>query len=208
MNSFRFALAVVSGLCCLRPVPLPADDSAAPFTMDKHYSADLVVTMKGGMVVSSKAYIDGDKMRSDVNMGGMAMEIIVRKDTKKMYRVLEAQKMVMVSDFNPGGAMGNAAASFGPEGKFELIGPETIDGVACTKYKVTSDKTKQVFFFWLDTVHKVPLETAAPDGSLLVKWKNFNSGPQDPSLFEPPADYQVIEAPAMPGEMPDAPAGP
>ena len=109
--------------------------------MDKHYSADMTVTLKGGTVIGSKSYIDGDKMRSDVKMNGMAMSIIMRKDTKKMYQILTEQKMVMESDFDPSKSIGQKAdAAYGPEGHFELIGPETIDGVACTKYKVTSDK--------------------------------------------------------------------
>ena len=68
-----------------------------------------------------------------------------------------------------------------------------------TKYKVTSDKTKQVFFFWLDVARKIPVQMAAADGSLVVKWKNFVAGPQDPSLFEVPAGYQVTAMPDMPG---------
>jgi hypothetical protein len=30
-------------------------------------------------------------------------------------------------------------------------------------------------------------------------WKNYKAGPQDPALFEPPADYKVMTMPAMPG---------
>lgn len=203
MNSTRLVLAIVAGCCLLRPAPLPADDATTPFAMEKHYSADLAITTKEGMEIQSKTYIDGDKMRSDVNLHGMAMSIIVRKDTKKIYQIMDAQKMVMESDYNPDKfAGGRTAASFGPEGKFDLIGPDTLNGVACTKYKVTSDKTQQVFFFWLDTARKVPVEMAAPDGSLVVKWNNFAAGPQDPALFEPPAGYTVIGAGDMPGGMP------
>ena len=63
--------------------------------MDKHYSADLSIAVKDGPSVESKTYVDGDKMRSDVAMNGMAMEIIVRKDTKKIYQIMVAQKMAM-----------------------------------------------------------------------------------------------------------------
>ena len=172
--------------------------------MEKQYSADIVVTTKQGMTIQSKTYVDGDKMRSDVNMNGMQMAIVIRKDLKKTYQIMDAQKMVMESEFNPNNVMGHAA-SFAPEGKFELIGPDTVDGAACTKYKVTSDKTKQVFFFYLDTARKIPLEMAATDGSLVVKWKNFSPGPQAAALFEPPTGYQVVETPAVPGGMPGAP---
>jgi len=202
MNSFRLVLAFVAG-CCLPPlVPLSAQDAAPPFVMEKHYSADLTITLKNGMVIASKTYVDGDKLRSDASMNGMAMSIIVRKDTKKIYQILEAQKMIVESNFNPDKFKGKMAASFGPEGKFELIGPDTVDGVACTKYKVTSDTNKQVFYFWLDSARKIPVQMAPDDGSLVVTWKNYAAGPQDAALFEPPADYQVMPAPEMPGAAP------
>ena len=225
MTSLRLAFAIVAGCCLLRPASLLADDTAPaapapatatpssevpPFTMDKHYSADMTVTLKGGTIIGSKSFIDGDKMRSDVKMNGMAMSIIMRKDTKKMYQVLTEQKMVMESDFDPSKSIGQKSeAAYGPEGKFELIGPETVDGIACTKYKVTSDKTKQqVFFFWLDAAKKVPVEMAAIDGSMNVKWSNYTSGPQDPALFEPPTGYTVMPMPAgMGGGMPGGPGG-
>ena len=200
MNPARLVFAIVAGCCLLRPAPLPADDIAPPFAMEKHYSADLAITTKEGMAVQSKTYVDGDKMRSDVTMNGMEMAIIVRKDKQKIYQVMEDQKMVMESDFNPDKLGGRTAASFGPEGKFDLIGPDTVDGVACTKYTVTSDKTKQIFYFWLDVARKVPVQMAATDGSLVVKWKNFAAGPQDAALFEVPAGYQVMAMPAMPGQ--------
>jgi hypothetical protein len=112
---------------------------------------------------------------------------------------MNAQKMVMEMPYDPDKFQGRTAASFGPEGTFELVGPDTIDGVSCTKYKVTSDKTKQVFYFWLDVARKVPVQMAAADGSLTVKWKNFTVGPPDASLFEVPEGYQVMAMPGMPG---------
>jgi outer membrane lipoprotein-sorting protein len=199
MKPFLLVLAIAAGCCLLRAEPLSAQEVPPPFAMEKHYSADLAITTKNGMAIQSKTYVDGDKMRSDVTMNGMAMAIIVRKDKQKIYRVLESQKMVMEMDYQPDKIKGSTAVSFGPEGKFELIGPETVDGVACTKYTVTSYKTKQVFYFWLDAARKVPVQMAAVDGSLTVKWKNFTVGAPDASLFEVPAGYQVVAAPSMPG---------
>jgi outer membrane lipoprotein-sorting protein len=200
MNPFRLVLVIVAGCCLLRPASLPADDVAPPFEMEKHYSADLVITTKEGMAIQSKTYVDGDKMRSDVTMNGVAMAIIVRKDKRKIYQVMEDQKMVMEMPYDPDKFQGRTAASFGPEGTFVLVGPDTVDGVACTKYKVTSDKTKQVFFFWLDVDRKVPVQMATADGSLTVKWTNFTAGPQDASLFEVPEGYQVMTMPGGSGQ--------
>jgi hypothetical protein len=220
MTFLRLVLAIVAGLLC--PASLLADATAPatpatpapataeappPFTMEKHYSADIAVSMKDGMNIQSKTFVDGDKMRSNVNMSGMDMAMIVRRDTKKMYRIMEAQKLIMVSDLDPDKLPGGMGSSYTPEGKFELIGPDTVDGVACTKYKVTPDKTKQLFFFWLDTAKKIPVEMAAVDGSFSVKWSNYVVGPQDAALFEPPAGYQTMEMPMTPPGMPGGPGG-
>ena len=201
MNPSRLVFVLVAGCGLLRPASLSGQQVAPPFTMDKQYSADLTITMKQGMTIQAKSYLDGDKMRSEMSMNGMDMATIVRKDKQKIYQVMAAQKMAMEMDYDPAKFMkGRTAAAFGPEGTFELIGPETVDGVATTKYKVTSDKTKQVFYFWLDVARKVPVQMAAADGSLTVKWTNFTAGPQDASLFEVPAGYQVMSMPGMPGQ--------
>ncbi len=199
MNFLRFALVVVAGLGLMHLQPARAQVIAAPFEMNKEYSADLSIVTKDGQTIESKTYVSGDKMRGSVSMGGMQMETIVRKDKQKIYQVMDAQKMVMEMDYDPAKFMqGRTAAAFGPMGKFELVGPDTVDGVVCTKYKVTSDKGES-YFFWLDVAHKAPVEMAAVNGSFTVKWKNYKVGPQDPALFEVPADYQVMAMPNMPG---------
>ena len=196
MKPCRLVFVIVAGCCLLGPEALRGQEGAPPFAMDKQYSADLMIMTKEGMAIKAKTYLDGDKMRSEMDMNGMEMATIVRKDKQKIYQVMVSQKMIMEMDYDPDKFSGRTAAAFGPEGRFEVVGPETMDGVACTKYKVTSDKSKQVFYFWLDMARKVPVQMAAADGSFTVKWKNYKAGPQDAALFEPPAGYQVI---AMPG---------
>jgi hypothetical protein len=200
MNASRLVFVIVAGCCLLlRPAPLHAQEVAPPFAMDKQYSTDLTITMKDGTAIPSKTYVDGDKLRNEMELNGTAVAIIVRKDKQKIYQVMMSQKMIMEMPYNPGTIKGPPGTSLEPEGKFELVGPETVDGVACTKYKVTSDKTKQMFYFWLDVARKIPVQMSLADGSLTVRWKNYKVGPQDAALFEPPAGYKVISMPNIPG---------
>ena len=200
MSHLRLLVAVVAGCWLLHGENLQADAGIPPFAMSQQYSADLTIATKGGLTVQSKTFVDGDKLRSTISMEGMEMATIVRKDEKKIYQLMPSQKMVMVLDFDPAKLMGSRTAGFAPEGKFELIGPDTIGGVACVKYKVTSDKNKEIFYMWFDPASKTPVQMAAGDGSFKVTWKNYQAGPQDASLFEVPADYQVV-----PMQMPDVP---
>jgi hypothetical protein len=197
MNPFRLVFVIVAGCCLLRPAPLPAEDTPPPFAFAKQYSADVVNTNKKGHTIESKMYVDSGKLRSDANANGMSMSLIVRPDLKKIYSVMVAQKMVMQIPIDPE-KYKKAMGPFGPEGKFEWVGSETVDGVACTKYKGTSGEGK-VCFLWVDAAKQIPVKLAAEDGSYTVQWKNYKVGPQDAALFEPPADYKVMTMPAMPG---------
>ena len=199
MTRFHLILALVFGSCWLTSAPSRAQDAQPPFAMAKQYSAALTITTKGGLNISSQANVDGDKMRSEMEMNGMKMATIIRKDKLKIYEVMPAQKMVLQMDYDESKFKGQVAAAFGTEGKFELVGPEVVDGVASSKYKVTSDKTHQVFFFWLDMVNKAPVKMEAEDKSFSVEWKSYKPGPQSPDLFEIPAGYQVMDMPSMPG---------
>ena len=208
MNPSRLLLLVVAGCCFLRPAPLPAQDTSPPFAMSKQYSAELIIMMKDGKTIRGTTNVDGDKMRSDMIQDGAETVSIIRVDQAKIYVLLSADKTAMALPFDADKFQGQMT-SFGPQGKFELIGPEATDGVDCIKYKVTSNSDNKAFFFWVDAATKAPVMMMAVDDSVTVQWKNYKAGPQAPSLFEPPADYQVITVPAMPGaSMGNTPDGP
>ena len=165
--------------------------------MSKQYSAELIIMMKDGKTIRGTTNVDGDKMRSDMIQDGAETVSIIRVDQAKIYVLLSADKTAMALPFDADKFQGQMT-SFGPQGKFELIGPEATDGVDCIKYKVTSDKNGQVVDFWLDPVLKVPMRMEAEDHSFILKWRKYQVGPQDAALFEVPADYKVTEMPALP----------
>lgn len=194
-------MLAAGGLAGLSIVRGQAPNSGAPFALDKPASADLTITMKKGTTIQAKVYLETDKLRADLTTNGMQVTTIIRKDQQKIYELLAGQKMAMEMPYDANKFKNYSAvdSAFASGGNFTLIGPDTIDGIACLKYKVTSDKTKQVFYFWMDAAKKVPVELDSDSGSLKVKWRNYQAGPQDASLFEVPAGYQMMEMPEMPG---------
>lgn len=200
MNSSRLLPALLLGCCLLLTRPLHAQDS--PFGPGKQFSADQTITTKEGKTITDKIYMDDGKVRTEMSMSGMQIISIIRPDLKKIYTVMDAQKMVMEMPYDAAKIMKNLPPTTG-DGKFETIGPDTVDGVACTKYKVTN-KNGKVFFMWNDAAKKTPVKMTSEDGTFVMLWKNYQAGPQPASLFEPPSGYQVM---AMPAAMP-APAAP
>ncbi len=198
MNPLRLCVVVV-GCTFLNGGPVWAQSAAVPFTPDKQYSADEVLTPKQGAPLTMKEYTDNGKVRTEMSMHGMEMIAIIRPDQMKSYSVLPAQKMVMVNPYDPAKVNIASHPTPGVDAKFEVVGPDTVDGVACTKYKVTSLKDNKVFFWWVNNATNAPVKMVAEDGSFSLVWSNYKAGPQDASLFEPPAGYQVMNAPSMPG---------
>jgi outer membrane lipoprotein-sorting protein len=196
MNPSRFLLLVVAGGCLLASSPLSAQDPLPPFELNKQYNAEMTITPKDGQAMMQKIYSDDGKVRTEMSVSGMQMVSIIRPDQKKIYSVMPAQKMVTEMAYDAGKTP--MAGTSLPGSKFEVVGPDTVDGVACTKYKETG-KDNKVAFLWVDTANKALVKMVPEDGSVTIIWKNYVVGPQDAALFEPPAGYQVLTMPAMPG---------
>ena len=195
-------LAVVAGACLFgaalvsAQTPTPAPQTP-PFSPDKQYSAEETITAAGGSCFV-KSYYDNGKVRSEMSANGMNMISIIRPDQDKMYRVMPTQKMVMETPMTAD-VKQKMAATNGDEAKFEVVGPDTINSVACTKYKMTASNG-QVMLWWVNEADKRPVRIAAPDGTMTIDFKNYKAGPQDASLFEPPSSYQVVNVPVSAGQ--------
>ncbi|MCE0499360.1 MAG: DUF4412 domain-containing protein [Methylacidiphilales bacterium] len=201
MKSFRLVLLILAGCCFLRSEPAFAQSAAPAYVYPKQFSADEVMTTKDGGTMTMKTYMDNGKVRNEVNTNGMQIVSIVRPDQQKMYQVMVAQKMVMVVPLDPVKIKRMTPPGSDGDGKFETVGPDTVDGVAATKYKMTSRDGK-VIFLWVGVTSQFPIKLTSDDGSFTLAWKNFQAGPQDAALFEPPSDYQVINMPTAPGAPP------
>jgi hypothetical protein len=210
MNLIRLLLLACAGGVAS---PLFAQSNPSPFVLDKAYSAEQLVTTRDGHEITSKIYVDDGRIRSEMTMQGMDIIAIVLPAQQKVYSIMPAQNMVMVMPYDPAKYGKYMIGTPGFEGKFDPVGPDTVDGVACNKYKVTThDKT---YFLWVDAAKKQPVKMAAEDGSFTSSWKNYQAGPQPATLFDIPTGYQVMDMPAMPnmpggGALPggDAPSGP
>lgn len=194
MNPYRFLLALVVGCCVLSIKPLTAQMPVSPFAAHQQFSAEQTTTTKEGVTATSKIYMDNGKVRSEITTHGMQVISIIRPDLKKMYTVMPVQKMAMEMPYDPAKIKQRMPASEA-DGKVEVVGPDVVDGVACTKSKITSKEGK-IFFYWVNASTLVPVKMAAEDGAFTMIWKNYQAGPQDASLFEAPSDYRLMTMPS------------
>lgn len=164
------------------------------FVFPKQYRLEMTSTMKGHPPLTSEIFEDNGKRRTEVDLNGRRV-FIVRPDLGKVYQIIVDRKIVLQRPFN----LSNSQLGMtGPSAKLEPLDTEDLDGVPCTKYRVTT--SGRIWFLWVDTAKQAPVKSASENGVATNAYKNYQEGPQDPALFELPADYQVMP-------MPDGPSG-
>jgi hypothetical protein len=154
------------------------------------YSAERIVQSSAG-TFSGKVYGTPDKERAETQMGGVGTLLITRRDKDVSWNVMPAQKMYMETDVR---AAREQTAGMPADVTIAEVGPETIDGVATTKYKLLmKDGTAGGFMWFTAEGIMVKMDAVQKDGKdssrITMTLKNLQVGPQDPQLFEVPSDY-------------------
>ena len=183
MKSLKFLLCLAFAAAAAQ-----AANNSPMAEWPKAYSVEME-TVAGGMTTKSKLSVDGDKMRTDMDANGMQMSTITRQDKKMTYSLMHANKMVMENAIPDAPA---AAAQAGAEPVWEKVGSATINGQACTEYKMKTGNDVTTFFINGD---KLPVRMT--NANVTIDYKNFKADKPDASLFEVPAGYSAQgEAPA------------
>lgn len=185
------ALLAASAAGAQSPLPVPTVG----------YSADRVMETEAG-TFTGRVHAMPDRDRSETTVGDMSSVVILRRDLQSGWMLMPSQKLYRELDF--GEARKQAGAAPG-DVTIEAAGPDTIEGVETTKYKLRMKDGSAGGFMWF-TADGIPvrMDMLTKNGRkterMTVTLKNLQIGPQDPSLFEPPADYSRMGVfPAMNG---------
>lgn len=180
--------------------------AATPTSPQVEYSAD---TMLETAEVSMQGHVNFTPTRERREMvmgsGGEKIIMITRQDKKVAWTLMPSEKMYMELSLDEAKSKDEGDTS---QYKIEqtIVGPETVNGVATTKSKIIMtgpNGEKMGGFMWTTKENiVVKMDAIAVDKKDKHRFKteltNLKVGPQDPALFEPPADYQKMSMPSMP----------
>ncbi|HKE94413.1 MAG TPA: DUF4412 domain-containing protein [Povalibacter sp.] len=160
------------------------------------YSADRIIESDAG-TISGKVYAAKDRERTETNMGGMQSVMILRRDRQLGWMLMPMQKMYQQLDFAKAAQQSGAA----PDDQVEItvVGSESVEGFAATKYKMLMKDGSAGGFIWI-TQEGIPVKMDMLSKSgrdktrITMTLKNLTIGAQDPQLFELPADYAAMPA--------------
>ena len=166
------------------------------------FAADAVLETED-MTVNTRVHYQPGMVRDEMNVGGQEMITIRRFDLDKVWTIM-GQGMYMET-------AADQANDRSPEYKLvsrEMIGPDTVNGMATTKYKSLYESADGRFggFTWY-TEDNIAVkgflvsETNGEKQRIKYEFTNLERGPQSDSLFEVPAGYQRFDMNALAGGM-------
>ncbi len=151
----------------------------------EQFSADQVMTTDG-RVINARIFVDNGNARSEMVIpdANMPTVSIVNKSKRVLY-IIMPNNMYMEKTLDQDNDLARTAWS-NPD-YLKPVGSESVDGVACEKYRMDSDG--KAYFFYVNAKNGAPVRMVGSDGRMRIDWKNVKLGPQPASLFEPPAGY-------------------
>lgn len=201
---------LVAGALVLSPVVALA---APPPVLTTEYSADRRIETDSGEMRGRVNAVPG-KERTETRMGDIASVMILDINDRKGWMLMPTMKSYQELDLKRAGQQTGAVTP--EQTDLEPVGPETVSGLATTKYKfVMKDKSAGGFLWYTDSGIPVKMDVISKTGKdkarMTVTLENIQIGPQDPKLFEVPADYSRMPSAGpfggmsggMPGAMPE-----
>ncbi len=157
------------------------------------YSADRVMAREAG-TFTGRVHAMPDRDRSEMTMGGTSTVVILRRDTRTGWMLMPSQRMYQEMAFDEARKQSGSAPA---DVTIEAVGPETVEGIETTKYRlVMKDRSAGGFMWFTDTGIPVRMDMLARNGGkterMTITLKNLQVGPQDASLFEVPQGYSKM----------------
>lgn len=191
---FAAATAVVMG----GPVSGSAQSGNAITTLQiPPFSADQIHTMSG-KTMTMKVHATTNAMRMDGEEKGKKTITIARFDRKVIWSLTPDQKMYVEL---PWASQGEWAAFMrGAEVQRQPLGEEQVGTYHCDKSRVQvrlQDKVYTSLEWKARELSGFVVKTQDEKGQWSNEYRNVQLGPQDPSLFEVPADYKKLSLGGM-----------
>ena len=169
-----------------------AAEAASPPMLTVEYSAHRRIETDQGVIEGSVAAAPGME-RSEMRMGSMSSSVmIMRNDRKVGYMVMPAQRMYLEVDLAQAAQRSGTVAQ--DQLDLEVVGSETVSGLATTKYKfVTKDRSTGGFVWYSDEGIPVKMDVLSKYGSdksrTTVMLHDVRIGEQDRTTFDVPAGF-------------------
>lgn len=158
---------------------------------------------------SFNVYSSKDGYRYEFDEDGQKGAVIVKHGSGEVIILMPQQKMAMKSSpSNPMSMANDPLQSFKyykDSGILKEAGEETINGIPCTKSVLYNkdNPSQKMFTMWYSDEYKFPMKMINHiDGNKDsgMEMKDVKPWKSDPSKFEVPSGYNIMDVPSMPNK--------
>jgi|GEM_PF-1157356 len=191
----RWSIRLLLLIALLAPVETRA---AGPLDLTVEYSADAVVGT-GEQAKPGKLWRTPKALRLETQEGGRRQTVIVRVDRSVAVLLVPEMRLAVETDLS-GLSLTQALLGASDRLKSTSMGPDSIEGTRTTRWRVETADPKAGWFrgFVWSTDRGVVMkidgegEHRGRRGYVHLLFRNVKVGPQDATLFEPPAEFRRL----------------
>ncbi len=161
------------------------------------YDAIRLIEAQGSRIEATERRAPG-KTYTEMNVGGMSSGVIIREDLQKSYILMPSMGFYQEKTLEDGMLQTSNGMEFS---KIAKVGKENINGHPSTKFKTrfVDNEGKGVGMIWV-TDTGVPIKADMIYSSsnkkgerVTMQLTELNLRPQDPAVFEPPANLKLMD---------------
>jgi outer membrane lipoprotein-sorting protein len=152
---------------------------------------DMVTSGSGIPEITTRVWIEGNKMRTETSAQGQTTITIVDGDTNTMYMYFPDQNMAMEVTYEPEDSAIDEAQAV-PDYNPTIIGHETYDGKLCLVVEYTVEGNTVTMWIWEEHGFPIKVVTVSSQGTFTAEYKNIVFGDIDDSLFELPEGVTIM----------------
>jgi len=165
------------------------------------FKYDMIVTIPGETAVTTKMWRKGNKTRTEMTVEGQKMVYLMDIDKQLAYTYFPSENTAMKMDLSKTQEVtgespteqSGSVMDYTPE----TVGTEVLDGKTClvVRYTTATEEVKM----WLWTSYGIPIrtETTTAKGTSVLELKNIEFGNISDSMFELPANVQIMTIPSF-----------
>ena len=153
---------------------------------------DMVVTAPGMETMTTKMWMEGNKIRTEMTQQGETIVMLIDYDEGVMYMYMPAENFAYEMPLGQAPESAVEQAQDIADYSYHIVGTQTVDNKVCLVVEYSIEQASVKMWIWKEHGFPIRIESTAPAGTTITEFKNIDFADIDDSMFELPAGVQIM----------------
>lgn len=154
---------------------------------------DMVITAPGMPTMTTKVWMEGNKMRAEMTEEGEPVIMLIDYDEGVAYMYMPEQNIAMQVPLSQAPESAIEEAQSITDYDYTVIGTDTRDGKVCTVVEYSYSGVSTKVWVWKEHGFPIRVEATKAGDTTIIEYKNIDFGDIPDSMFELPEGVEIIE---------------